>query len=107
MNALFKTFLLLATVFLGIIFTLQNPGNVTVNYYFSSIEAPLSLVIAVSLLLGAILGWIIAWTRGLGKQRRHRQVQKKLTMAEAEISNLRKLPIKDEHTAYNHMRNGH
>lgn len=96
MNALFKIFLLLATVLLGIIFTLQNPGKVTVGYYFSSIEAPLSLVISASLLLGAILGWVIAWARGLGKQHRHRQLQKKLMMAEAEISNLRKLPIKDE-----------
>lgn len=107
MNALFKIFLLLATILLGIIFTIQNPGKVTVDYYFSSIEAPLSLVISVSLLLGAILGWIIAWVRGLGKQRQHRQIQKKLTIAEAEISNLRKLPIKDEDTTYNHMRNRH
>ncbi|HID80806.1 MAG TPA: LapA family protein [Chromatiales bacterium] len=96
MNALFKIFLLSATVLLGIIFTVQNPGKVTINYYFSSIEAPISLVISVSLLLGAILGWMIAWSRALGKQRRYRQMQKKLTAAEAEISNLRKLPIRDD-----------
>lgn len=96
MNTLFKIFLLLATVLLGIIFTVQNPGKVTINYYFSSIEAPLSLVISVSLLLGAVLGWVIAWTRGFGKQRRYRQMQKKLIAAEAEISNLRKLPIRDD-----------
>lgn len=96
MKALFKIFLLLATVLLGVIFTLQNPGKVTVDYYFSSIEVPLSLVISASLLLGAILGWVTAWARGLGKRHRCRQMQKKLLIAETEISNLRKLPIKDE-----------
>jgi len=96
MNALFKILLLLSTILLGIIFTIQNPGKVSVDYYFGSFEAPLSLIISASLLSGALLGWFIAWTRGLGKQRKYRQAQKKLMAAEAEISNLRKLPIKDD-----------
>lgn len=96
MRAFIKIILLLATVFLGVVFALQNPHKVTVDYYFGRFEAPLSLVVFTCLLSGAVLGWLIAWVRSLAKLHKCRQLKKKLLAAEAEISNLRRLPIKDE-----------
>ena len=41
---------------LGVIFAILNAETVQINYYFGSKQAPLSLAIILSMLLGAILG---------------------------------------------------
>ena len=96
MKSLLKTLLLLFVVLVGIFFTLQNPATVVVDFYYFDFSAPLSLVILLSLLTGAVLGWTLVWIRMLPRQRRYRQLEKKCAEAEAEIINLRRLPITDE-----------
>lgn len=96
MKGLLKTLLLLFVVLVGILFTLQNPAAVAVDFHYFHFNAPLSLVILFSVLIGVILGWMLVWIRMLPRLRRYRQLEKKCAEAEAEIINLRRLPITDE-----------
>ena len=96
MRSLLKILFLIIIVSVGIFFTLHNPEIVPIDFYYFRIEAPLSLVILFSLLLGVMLGWMLVWVKMLSRQRQFRQLKKKYAEAEAEITNLRKLPITDE-----------
>ena len=96
MKGLLKILLLLFVVLVGILFTLQNPSTVAVDFHYFQFNAPLSLVILFSMLIGVLLGWVLVWIRMLPRQRDYRRLKKKCAEAEAEIINLRKLPITDE-----------
>lgn len=69
MGLVFKLIFLLLVGLLGFAFHLSNGQAVTVNYYLGTIDLPLSLVVAASLLIGAGLGGSMnLWT--LFRQRR-------------------------------------
>lgn len=53
-----------------LIFVLQNSEDTTMEFLFFSANVPLSFVIVVSLILGAILGWIFAFMRRRRKRNR-------------------------------------
>lgn len=64
-----KALLVLAVVLLGLTFHLRNGELVTVNYYFGSIELPLSLALAGALFLGALLGVLACLPRMVALRR--------------------------------------
>lgn len=78
-------------------FTVLNTAIVPVDVYFYSIDVPVSVLIFVSLLLGAVLGVLVSV--GLSWQQRSeiRKLRKQLALSEQEVFNLRKIPIKDSH----------
>ena len=87
----------LLLVIIGVVFAALNAGHVQLNYYFSSLDIPLSLIMVLSMIVGAILG-ILACSKTILKARRESsRLRKSVAVAEKEISNLRKIPIKDEH----------
>jgi len=96
MIRLLKILLILLVILIGVFFTLQNPDMVPVDFYYFQFSAPLSLTLVACLLIGAVLGWLLAMLRMLPRIRSYRRMQKKYADAEAEITNLRKLPITDE-----------
>ena len=96
MIRLLKILFILLVILIGIFFTLQNPGMVPVDLYYFQFSAPLSLILLACLLIGVVLGWLLAILRMLPRIRSYRQMKKKYADAEAEITNLRKLPITDE-----------
>ena len=53
----------------ALIFILQNSEQQEVNFLFFSATVPLSLVIVISMVLGAILGWFFAYMRRRKKRR--------------------------------------
>ena len=53
---IFKIILILFVILIGLMFHLRNDQLVVIDYYSGDSEIPLSLVIAGSLFLGAILG---------------------------------------------------
>ena len=67
------------------------------NYYFGSIEAPLSLVIVIAIIIGAALGVLASTGIVFGQKRELAKLRKSNKLAEQEISNLRSLPLKDSH----------
>jgi len=72
--------LTLLVIIFGIVFAVLNAEDVQLNYYLGSVELPLSLVLVLAMILGALLGIFAS-----------------VEVAEKEIVNLRNIPIKDEH----------
>lgn len=81
----------------GLSFALINAESVTLNYYFGSLQAPLSLVMVISLAVGAAMGVIASMWAVIGQKRELAKLRKAAKVAEKEISNLRSLPMKDSH----------
>lgn len=84
-------------VLLGIIFAVLNAEPVQLNYYFNSREMPLSLAIILSMFLGAILGVLASVVLILKYKNEISRLRKAADIAEKEISNLRAIPIKNQH----------
>ncbi len=82
---------------IGLSFALLNVEMVKLNYYFGTITAPLSIVVAVSLAVGALLGVLASMGMALGLKRETIRLRHNLKIAEKELENLRSLPLKDKH----------
>lgn len=87
----------------GLIFLLSaafaafNMSSVTVNYYFGELIIPLSVLVALSMLTGVIIGAVILLFSTMKLRYENRRLQSKLSVSEQEINSLRILPIKDAH----------
>jgi putative membrane protein len=87
----------LILLIIGILFAVLNAEPVILHYYFGDKHIPLSLVLISAIIIGAILG-IIASAGIIIKLKRDNSKLKKLTeLSEKELTNLRTMPIKDEH----------
>jgi len=89
--------ILLIVALIGLGFALINADMVSLNFYFNSIQAPLSLVMVVVLAIGAIMGIIASLWVIIGLKRDMAKLRKNMKVAEEEIANLRSLPMKDSH----------
>ena len=92
----FAIFLLLVfVVLLVMVFTVLNTASVEVDVYFYQTTVPVSVLIFLSLLVGALLGVFVSL--GLSFQHRVeiRKLRKQLAQSEQELSNLRKIPTND------------
>ncbi len=87
-------FVLLVLVF-GLFFGLLNADPVQVNYYFGSRELPLSFVLVMMLVIGALAGALAGLGVVLRSKREVRRLRKEIRVAEKELSNLRSLPLKE------------
>ncbi len=92
----FFYFLVFAAVIIGaILFTIMNPAVVEINLMLTTLSLPFSLIVLSSILLGVFLGILIGGMMVLGRKREIRRLRKALANAEKELSNLRKMPLKD------------
>jgi len=82
-------------VVIGLSFAALNADTVEVKYYLGATQAPLALVIVVSLSLGALLGVLASVGIVVGQKRRIGKLRRTVSMHEKEIRNLRELPIRD------------
>jgi len=92
-----KYLLLLIVVAGGVSFAWLNAQPVSFNYYAGTAQIRLSLVLVLFLIGGWLLGIFSMLRSYLSLRRRLARVQRKLTVAEKEIGNLRSLPIKHGH----------
>ena len=88
---------ILLIILFGLSFSLLNATRVDVDYYFGAIGMPLSLALVAALIVGAVLGVLSALGVVLGKQRELRRLRKRVRDSEKELSELRRLPLKDNH----------
>lgn len=80
---------------IGISFAVLNAEAVRLSYYFGDINAPLSLIIVLSLACGAVLGMLASLTLVVRLKHDLKKLDKSNKLAEKEIENLRSLPLKD------------
>jgi len=82
---------------IGLSFTVLNASLVHLDYYFSSGEFPLSLLIVIALAIGALFGVLASLSAVLRVKRELSKLKKDLKLKDQEIKNLRAIPMKDKH----------
>lgn len=78
-------------------FAVVNDAPVTLNYYVGTFTLPLSILMVLTLIIGAALGAFALMFSTLRLRYENRRLTKKLSISEQEIDSLRILPIKDQH----------
>ncbi len=97
MLRIFYLLVFLLLVVIGIAFAVLNAEAVEFNYYFSSREIPLSLILILAMFSGAVLGVLASTGVIIRLKRETSKLRKAAELAEKEIINLRAIPIKDKH----------
>jgi uncharacterized membrane protein YciS (DUF1049 family) len=86
---------LMATLVVAIIFGVVNFNAVTIDYLLGKSEVPLSILLFATFLLGLLFGISLdSWVLYRQRNRIHK-LEKRAKMTEEELSNLRKMPLKD------------
>lgn len=83
--------------FLGLAFAVLNAGAVEFKYYLGTFSLPLALLLVITLLIGAILGGLASVGVALRQRRENSRLRKRMSLIEAEVKNLREMPIRDRH----------
>lgn len=97
MRRIVLVILSLAVVAVGALFAVLNAAPVNLNYYFGSVEIPLSLVLVITFAVGAVLGIVAGLGLIMRLKAQNRRLRRAADLAEKEVVNLRNLPIKDSH----------
>lgn len=97
MKRIILLLVLFVVLVIGLSFSLMNAETVMLSYYFGTISAPLSIVVVVSLAVGALLGVLACMGMALGLKQEIARLRRSVKVAEKEVENLRSLPLKDKH----------
>ena len=89
--------LTLMIIVIGISFAALNADPVAINYYVGESHLPLSLLLALTLAFGGILGLFVSTWLFLKTKKENFQLKHRVKNAEKELENLRAMPIKDAH----------
>jgi putative membrane protein len=81
-------------VMLGAVFAVLNAEPVQFNYYFGTMQLPLSLVTTIALGCGVLLGILACMGLMFGMKRENIQLKRRSQLASQEVNNLRSLPLK-------------
>lgn len=76
---------------------LRNLATVNLDYLFGRLSVPLAAILVIALIVGMMIGFLAALPAILRKRRQLRLIQRKLAHAEQEVSNLRRIPLRDDH----------
>ena len=92
------TFVLyLLLIVLGASFSILNATAVQVNFYVARVSMPISLLMALMVGLGLLLGFVLFLCQYWRLKAEHRKMKHQLKLTEKEIKNLRAIPLQDEH----------
>jgi uncharacterized integral membrane protein len=92
--------LLLAVGVIGLtgvaaVFAALNPGRITIDFAFGSVETERSLALIVALAAGWVLGLVSAIAAVRRYYVERRRLQRALRLAEQEVEALRSIPVQD------------
>lgn len=88
--------LIILVILAGASFASLNPGNIKLDLAFGVIDVKVSLAIVVTFLIGWLVG-LLTMTGGLLKLLNdRRKLKRSVKLADAEVSNLRRLPMQDD-----------
>jgi len=97
MTRILSFLMILAIIVLGLFFGNINAANITLDYYWGTANMPLSIALVMSLLVGAILGVLASLTLMIRLRHQITKLRKEIKTAEKEVTNLRAIPLKDDH----------
>ena len=93
---LISTVVITSITLIAILFSVLNAEVVNINYYFGTSTYPLSLLIMFALAAGALLGVLASLIVVLKLKSMNAKLKKELRVSEKELSNLRRLPLRDK-----------
>jgi len=94
---IFSYLFMLLLILIGVSFACLNAEPVLVNYYFGTSKTPLSMLLVLTLIFGVALGLLVSLVMSIKYKRNNSRLRQRLALAEKEVSNLRAIPLKDEH----------
>ncbi len=95
LRAFFYAILIFITVIVGITFTTLNPGSLNLDLAFFQTESRVSTAFAITFALGFAFGVGALSLTVLRLMNQRRKLKKSLRLAEAEVNNLRSIPLRD------------
>ena len=95
MARLLQLIFVLAIAALGLAFHIRNDQLVNLDFYFRSLEIPLSWSLVGAFSCGALLGFCVMFNSVLRLRGEKRRISKQHDLASEEITNLRAIPLKD------------
>lgn len=87
----------LILILVGVSFAALNASSVQVNFYFTTLNMPISVLITLMLGLGALIGFFLFLCRYWRLKSENRRIKNQLHLTEKEIKNLRSIPLQDQH----------
>lgn len=90
-----KLLFILLVMLVGAAFAVMNADIVNLNYYFGTVELPLSVVLVGAVCLGALLGMLAGLAGLAGLKRENSSLRRKVRLASQEVDNLRAIPLKN------------
>lgn len=90
----FYVILVVLVLIAGFAFAMLNAVPVSIDYFLGQSEIPLPWALLLALLAGFGLGLLVALGAILRAQAQARRIRKDARLMEAEIKNLRNLPIR-------------
>jgi putative membrane protein len=97
MKRLIKFILLLAVIALTVSFALLNSQSVAIDYYFGTLELPLTVFVFIALVAGWCLGGLSFFKYIVKIKLESREANRAANLAETEVKNLRKLPLSNDY----------
>lgn len=94
---IFSYLFMLLLILFGVSFAILNAEPVLINFYIGTQTLPLSLLLVLALFFGVALGLIVSLFLSIKYSSSNAKLRHRLKLAEAEISNLRAIPVKNEH----------
>lgn len=94
---IFTYIVLLLVILLGITFAALNAEQVQIHYYIGTSKIPLSLLLVIVFICGGLLAMLASLIMVIRLKSANRNIRQRLKVLEAEVSNLRALPLKDAH----------
>jgi len=88
-------FLYLLLIIFGVSFAALNASPVEVNFYFTVLKMPISVVMTAMLGVGVLVGFFLFLCRYWRLKSECRSIKNQLKLTEKEIKNLRSIPLKD------------
>ena len=93
---LIKLVFFLFFLLVGASFAVLNSAPVMLDYYFSTLELPLSIVLLAFMALGAFLGVFACSGLVLKLKHENSSLKRKANLVHEEVKNLRTIPIRDQ-----------
>lgn len=94
---IFTYIFLIIVIILGITFAILNHSPVIIHYYLGEKTLPLSLLLVIFFVIGALIGLIVAFWISVKLKIKNYRLRQQLKVAEKEIANLRAIPLQDRH----------
>ena len=93
MRVIFYVFLLLLLL-LALSFSAINSQDVELNYYIGSVTLPLSILLVLSTVFGAICGVLAMFKPLMSLRLTVSRLKRAKNLSEQEVTNLRSMPVK-------------